>query len=1236
MKFGIAFRIGALATGLVIITAATLGLLMFQQSERILKEHEQTDFRDDGYNSGLRLLAEIAALREDVLRLAGLPDVEQIVATRQDGNGRTDEQLLKALAEQFQKTMQEKPYDQIRLIGKDGDGREIVRVERVIGEVENEEIGYRVEIDPDRRKGNADYFTETQKLDPQQVYLSEIDLNREGADRHVEYDPNADEPFTPVLRAAVQVLDDQGEFFGILVINLDFRELAEDIQSSRLLTYLTNDRGDFLIHPDRRKEFVFDKVDRAEWKAQHEDLGDEYRLQDHFPVFGENFPDEDSESAPKPDRNQVTDTHVDTTKWQRRGVANNGPFHALKTSSVSADEYLDEATIEGLPIYLLAIHLHGGRVGDRWEEFNRTLQNIESQYSSIPFIMEVFRDTNVIRIRGTNEDDLKQVLATLQEEFPDILGPGTQSSLDRLDTFALHFRRLYFDPDKPQRHLGMVVAASYEEFLAEGKTVRNYALWVVGLLIAVGALLAFLVSGVLIRPLRRINDATTSLAAGKFDVSLPVSDKSEIGELARSFAVMAAQIQDRNADLAEREARMSAIVGTAAEGIITCSGIGSIQSLNQAAEEIFGYSQNEANGMNFSVLLGREDKPQPELSGVSSASAPTLTKFSEIMELSSETIGHRKDGTRFPMEISVSEVRVGKRRLFTAIVRDISERKETEREIRSLNEHLQEAKVHLENRVRERTLKLEQANEELSLARDDAEEANRAKSAFLAQMSHELRTPLNAIIGYGELLIEDAEDEGNQSLIDDLQKIIDAGRHLLTLINDILDLSKIDAGKMELHLETFAVKPLIDSVITTIDPLVTKNENSLTVHCADDIGEIHADHTRVRQVLLNLLSNACKFTERGEIDLNVSRSDLSGAEQICFAVRDTGIGLTPEQVGKLFQTFTQADSSTTRKYGGTGLGLSISRKICELMGGGIAVESTADVGSTFTVTLPINVEQRPEPVTPVEEPDEPLLPIPETASSVLVIDDDQASRDLLTRFLEKEGFDVVTATGGHEGLKIAREIQPAFITLDVMMPGMDGWAVLADLKSDPRLCDVPVVMITMVDDENLGYALGATDYLTKPVDRDRLLSLIDKHRPMAADPQTVLIVEDDDGTRELLKRMLQGSDWNIAEAENGRVALEKVPLANPGLILLDLMMPEMDGFEFLAEIRKTPKWRSIPVIVVTAKELTEEDRRRLNGSVTRILQKGRCSREELLKEVREMMQIARDRRQHVGPESRPS
>jgi GAF domain-containing protein/CheY-like chemotaxis protein len=474
--------------------------------------------------------------------------------------------------------------------------------------------------------------------------------------------------------------------------------------------------------------------------------------------------------------------------------------------------------------------------------------------------------------------------------------------------------------------------------------------------------------------------------------------------------------------------------------------------------------------------------------------------------------------------------------------------------------------------------------------------ADRHKSEFLANMSHELRTPLNAIIGYSEMLQEDAVDLGAEQFTDDLGKINAAGKHLLELINAVLDLSKIEAGKMELYLETFEVAGLVKDIGAVIQPLAGKNGNRLEVQYPADVGTMHADVTKVRQALLNLLGNACKFTERGTITLAVAREPVDGREWLSFAVRDTGIGMTPTQLARLFEAFSQADAATTRKYGGTGLGLALSRRLCRMMGGDVTVESEAGRGSTFTVRLPAHVT-------------------PASHGTVLVIDDEAAVRDLMQRFLVKEGFRVATAAGGDEGLRRARELHPDAITLDVMMPGMDGWAVLAALKADPAVADIPVIMLTIVDDRNLGYALGAAEYLTKPVDRERLVAVLKKYRR----DLPVLVVDDDPVLRELLGRTLATAGYTVVEAENGRVALERLREVSPSVILLDLMMPEMDGFEFLAALRGHAAWRAIPVVVITARDLSGEDRERLNGRVERILQKGAHGREALLTEVRDLV-----------------
>jgi signal transduction histidine kinase/CheY-like chemotaxis protein/ligand-binding sensor domain-containing protein len=545
-------------------------------------------------------------------------------------------------------------------------------------------------------------------------------------------------------------------------------------------------------------------------------------------------------------------------------------------------------------------------------------------------------------------------------------------------------------------------------------------------------------------------------------------------------------------------------------------------------------------------------------------------------------------------------------------------------------EQLRERLLEEEHKAREaaeaaaRTL--ESKNKQLEEAREAADEASKTKSQFLANMSHELRTPMNAIIGYSEMLQEEAADLDQKSLIPDLQKIHGAGKHLLGLINDILDLSKVEAGKMTLYLEVFDVAKLVQEVAATVQPLVTKNGNSLKVDCPADIGAMRADMTKVRQALFNLLSNASKFTEQGTITLRVRIDEpartsgrfMTHSTFVIFEVIDTGIGMTAEQMGRLFEAFTQADASTTRKFGGTGLGLAISRKFCRLMGGEITVASQPGRGSTFTVTLPQEVSETPQP-TETQLIQKPIgASFRSTGPVVLVIDDDATVRDLMQRSLSRDGYRVEVAADGPTGLEMARRLQPAVITLDVMMPSMDGWAVLTALKADAATADIPVVMLTIVDDKNMGFALGAADYFTKPIDWQRLALVLHKYRKPTAN-QTVLVVEDDERTRDMLRRTLQKEGWQIREAANGRLGLEQLTLGVPGLILLDLMMPEMDGFGFMQELRKRPDCLHVPVIVITAKDLTGDDRRRLSGDVARILGKDAADREKLIAEVRTIL-----------------
>jgi PAS domain S-box-containing protein len=513
--------------------------------------------------------------------------------------------------------------------------------------------------------------------------------------------------------------------------------------------------------------------------------------------------------------------------------------------------------------------------------------------------------------------------------------------------------------------------------------------------------------------------------------------------------------------MSDADARFRLAVETLGEGVVITDADDIVVYANSRMAEISGYAREEMVGQRVARLL----VPDEDQAEYGQRMALRMQGVAEQYEVSFR----RKDGRRFWAEVNGSPLRDADGRIVGTVgaVMDITERKRIE--------------------------------EALVAAVDASEDASRAKSAFLANMSHELRTPLNAIIGYSEMLQEDLRERGAADLVPDMAKIHGAGKHLLRLINDILDVSKIEAGKMDLVPELFDVATLVRDVAATMGPLAEARGNTLDVRCAASIGFMNADLTRVRQVLLNLVSNAAKFTERGRISLEVDHIAMNDEAWVRFRVRDSGIGMTPEQLARLFKAFTQADVSTTRKYGGTGLGLVISRQLCQMMGGEVTVDSAPGTGSTFTVLLPANTAE-------AEDAGPPRAPGLAAAADlvaggpppVLIVDDDRLVRDLLRRFLTKEGFRVMAAVSGEEGLRRARELRPSLITLDVVMSGMDGWTMLKALKADPALAAVPVVMITIVDNPALGLSLGASDYLTKPIDWARLGRTLGRYRPRGA------------------------------------------------------------------------------------------------------------------------------------------
>ena len=530
------------------------------------------------------------------------------------------------------------------------------------------------------------------------------------------------------------------------------------------------------------------------------------------------------------------------------------------------------------------------------------------------------------------------------------------------------------------------------------------------------------------------------------------------------------------------------------------------------------------------------------------------------------------------------------------------------------------------------------AEESLLIAKEEAETAAKAKSEFLANMSHEIRTPLNAILGYGEILQFEARKLERPDFLEDLKAIEFAGRHLLRLINEILELSKIQAGKMEIYPESFDLSNLIEEVISTVRPLAKKKNNNLEVIKHNLPDSMYSDSSRIRQILLNLFGNSCKFTDRGEIHLTVSGKIVDGIKWVYFTVGDTGIGIAPEKISRLFEEFVQEDSSTTRKHGGTGLGLTISKRLAMLLGGDIQASSELGKGASFTVFVPEDVSQvkglekesgarwsewlgrfldeDQEDMTAENQQIRPEYQFDFNINQALVICGDEVICNLIKRFLEKEGCQVITTDDGEEGLGIAEQNHPELIILDDNIEGLAGREVLSQLRMSSNLENIPVILLTEFGKSE--EIEGVTEVLSKPLDWDRFVSIFKRYWVKPTD-FSIMVVEDDAINREALTRILNKSGWNVVEAIDGAVALQLLNKeSKPDMILLDLILPEMNGFEFITRLRQNQAWKDIPVIVTSAKELTLEEQGRLKGDVVKILKKGDVTCGELFQEIRQL------------------
>ena len=525
--------------------------------------------------------------------------------------------------------------------------------------------------------------------------------------------------------------------------------------------------------------------------------------------------------------------------------------------------------------------------------------------------------------------------------------------------------------------------------------------------------------------------------------------------------------------------------------------------------------------------------------------------------------------------------------------------------------NLQEKRLlirNLEAEASRRVDELTRLTQELADANRRTQEADRLKSQFLANMSHELRTPMNSIIGFSEILIERLDTQIETKHLGFLKHIHASGQHLLGIINDILDLSKIEAGKMDVYPEFFSIAPVIESVCHVMRGM-SKTHPTFVIDVPSDLPQIETDMAKFKQVLFNLLSNAVKFSPPASPITISARLDESS---ITVSVRDEGIGIDAENHGVIFDEFRQVDGTARREFGGTGLGLALVKRFVELQGGKVAVESALGAGSTFAFTLP--VRSRAAVIT---RPAEVVAASQSRAERVLVIEDDANAYDLIASALGSAGYLSIRARHGDEALKLARESRPCAVTLDLVLPGLDGWEVLKRLKNDDVTRHIPVVIISMVDNRDLGLALGADDYFVKPVDRDRLLDRVRAitSRGNGVKPQ-LLLIDDDSAVHALLDEELSSLGYSVQCAFSGEEGLRVAQDHAPDVIILDLMMPGMSGFDVAGTLKDDPRTANIPILVLTSKEISSDDRALLHSKVTSFVQKGQSARDQLVREIR--------------------
>ncbi len=808
--------------------------------------------------------------------------------------------------------------------------------------------------------------------------------------------------------------------------------------------------------------------------------------------------------------------------------------------------------------------------------------------------------------------------------------------------------------------LGFVFFRSHSDATDLRETLRNILI-LIGI---VGIILALILSYVLTHKLRSrisdLNHATAQTSIGNFDTRINVNSNDEIGNLGKAFNTMLDELKKNQRAKSEysdfitlinQNASLSEISNAALKKIIDTCGflVGALYSIDEdEVSLICSYGLNSTNPNRernefYKKII--ETKKSIEISSESSLSTvqtgtldlkisyllllPVINNNKVIAILELASIGKPNVDAKDYLEKIKEQLAIG-----LTNAKAVVQLENFVNELKLLNEEYQKQNIQIKKQndtLLELSTQLKTKAEELAIQKEKAEDSTRLKSQFLASMSHELRTPMNSILGLTELILDKAQMSGKNR--ERLEVVLKSGKRLMSLINDILDLSKIEAGKMEIREEDLLLEEIIEEVSNTATPLALEKGLSFNVkrNCNTRF-IINTDRGRVTQVLINLIGNAIKFTQKGKIELSVS---FNQEKMLLFSISDTGIGISDEDKKIIFEEFRQIDGTTTRKYSGTGLGLAISKKILDLLGGKIWVASIEGEGSVFSFTIPVKYEQekRKTEVMPVNV--EVLRK--NIKNPVLVIDDDPEVRYTIGQYLISKGYEVIFAENGETGIKLAISKQPFAITLDLLLPNKDGWSILKELKENFSTKDIPVILISIIGDKNLGYGLGAFEYFVKPISAEKLLTAFSKLESLAKKRiQKIVIVDDDELEFEKFKNEFKADNITIEYIQDSEFAFNKIAEVQPDLIILDLMMPKLDGITLSHKLKSNSKTKQIPIIISTAKNLSEEEHISLHEIVEDITVKSKGHPLDVLKTVRDRIKMQEVDEFFTNDDSEPS